>query len=101
MTKILFLSHTEENGQLTAAALEALGAASEMSEKLGGELVVGLFGGSVDTAQVGGKTLTVSGDTFAASRYATDAAAAEALVKAAEATIVVAPGTSRMLPDRR
>lgn len=96
MEKILFLSHTEENGQLSVAALEVLGAAAQMSDKLGGELIVGLFGGSVEPSQVSGKTLTVSGDEFAISRYATDAAAGEALVKTAEATIVVAPGTSRM-----
>jgi electron transfer flavoprotein alpha subunit len=96
MAKILFLSHTEENGQLSVPALEALGAAADMSEKLGGELVVGLFGGSVETSQVSGQTLTVAGEAFAVSRYATDAAAAEALVKAAGADTVVAPGTSRM-----
>ncbi len=96
MEKILFLSHTEENGHLSGHALEVLGAASQMSDKLGGELVVGLFGGSVEPSQVSGKTLTVSGAAFAVSRYATDAAAGEALVKASAATIVVAPGTSRM-----
>jgi electron transfer flavoprotein alpha subunit len=39
--------------------------------------------------------LAVSGEAFAQARYATDAAAAEALCRAANATIVLAPGTSR------
>jgi electron transfer flavoprotein alpha subunit len=97
MEKILFLSHTEENGQLSNAALEALGAAAMMSEQLGGELVIGLFGGAVDAAQVSGTVLSVVGEAFATSRYSTDAAAGEALCKAAGATLVVAPGSSRMM----
>ena len=96
MEKILFLSHTEENGQLSGHALEALAAATHLSQQLGGDLATGLFGGSVDISQVSGKTLTVAGEDFAASRYATDAVAAKALCTSAEATIVVAPGTSRM-----
>jgi electron transfer flavoprotein alpha subunit len=39
--------------------------------------------------------LGVSGPEFAASRYASDAAAAEALGRAAQATIIVTPATSR------
>lgn len=97
MENVLFLSHTEENGQLSRSALEALTAASQIASGLGGELIVGLYGGLVQDAvqQVTGKTLTVEGEAFAAPRYATDAAAAEALCRAADATIVVAPGTSR------
>jgi electron transfer flavoprotein alpha subunit len=39
--------------------------------------------------------LAVTGEAFAQARYATDAAACEALCRAANATIVLAPGTSR------
>ena len=97
MDRILFLSHTETNGQLSRHALETLTAASQIAEILGDELIVGLYGGATSDAvkQVSGKTLTVEGEAFATSRYATDAAAAEALCKASDATIVVAPGTSR------
>ncbi len=48
--------------------------------------------------QVGGtgaRILAVSGEAFGQPRYATDAAAAEAICRAANATVVVAPGTSR------
>ncbi|MBN1559954.1 electron transfer flavoprotein subunit alpha [candidate division KSB1 bacterium] len=96
MEKILFLSHTEATGRLSAHALEALGAAVHLRERTGGELVIGLFGGRVETSQVSGTVFSVSGEAFAASRYATDAAAGEQLCKAAGATLVIAPATSRM-----
>jgi electron transfer flavoprotein alpha subunit len=98
MEKILFLSHTEENGALSAHALETLTAASELAQGTGGELVIGLFGGSSEAAvkQVSGSVLSVEGAEFAVSRYATDAAAAETIVKAAAPSIVIVPGDSRM-----
>jgi len=94
METILFLTHSDAG----KSALEALAAAKE----LGGTLVVGLFGADVQTFanEVAGcgatKFLGVAGAEFAQARYASDAAAAEALVKAAKATIVVVPATSRM-----
>jgi electron transfer flavoprotein alpha subunit len=42
------------------------------------------------------KVLAAAGPAFAEPRYATDAAAATALAKASGATVIVAPGTSRM-----
>ena len=94
METILFLSHADAG----KPALEALAAAKE----LGGTLIVGLFGADVQTtanqiASCGAtKFLGVAGADFAQARYTSDAAAAEALVKAAQATIVVVPATSRM-----
>ena len=94
METILFLSHADAG----KPALEALAAAKE----LGGTLIVGLFGADVQTTanQIAGcgaaKFLGVAGADFAQARYGSDAAAAEALVKAAQATIVVVPATSRM-----
>ena len=94
METILLLSSTDAG----KAALEALAAAKE----LGGTLVVGLFGENVSALanEMGGcgatKFLSVAGTEFAQARYASDAAAATALVKAANATIVIAPATSRM-----
>jgi electron transfer flavoprotein alpha subunit len=96
--KVLFLAHTEADGSLGKAAAEALGAA----KGLGGELVVGLFGAEVQKAadSVAGcgavKFLGVAGPEFATARYGSDAAAAEAIAKAAGAEVVVAPSTSRM-----
>ena len=68
---------------------------------LGGELTVGLVGANVQPAadQIAGagaaRILAVSGEAFAAARYATDAAAAEALARASGAALVLAPATSR------
>lgn len=104
MDTMLVIAHTEADGSLAKPALEALGTATSLAAALGGaELVVGLFGANVQSAanQVAAcgakRFLGVAGPDFAPSRYATDAAAAEALSKAAGATIVVAAGTSRLL----
>ncbi|RPI02603.1 MAG: electron transfer flavoprotein subunit alpha [Calditrichaeota bacterium] len=99
MDKILFISHTEENGGLSEHALEVLTAAAELANATSSELTIGLFGGSTAAAvkQISGTVFTVEGAEFAVPRYATDAAAAEAIVNAAQATVVVAPGDSRMM----
>jgi electron transfer flavoprotein alpha subunit len=95
--KILLLAHTESDGTLAKPALETLTAALA----LGGELTIGLVGGEVApaAAQVAScgaaRFLGVSGEAFAQPRYATDAAAAEALCRASGATVIVAPSTSR------
>ena len=94
METILLLTHADA----AKPAREALAAAKE----LGGTLVVGLFGAEVQATanQMAGsgatKFLGVAGSEFATARYVTDAAAATALVKAAQATIVIVPATSRM-----
>ena len=97
MEPILLLLHTEGDGTLAKPALEALGAALS----LGGELTVGLVGGEVQPAadQISGagakRILGVTGQAFTQPRYATDAAAAEAIFRAAGTAIVLAPSTSR------
>ncbi len=102
METILFLAHTEADGALASSALEALGAARALADGLGGApLIAGLVGADVRAAAgaVAGcgaaRFLGVSGPDFSQSRYASDATAAEALCKAAAATLVIAPGTSR------
>ena len=102
METILFLAHTEADGTLARPALEALGTAKSLNAALAGStLIAGLVGENVAAAanQIatcgGAKSLGVAGADFAQARYATDAAAAEALCKAAQATIVIAPATSR------
>jgi electron transfer flavoprotein alpha subunit len=93
----LLLAHAEAGGTLAKPALEALTAALA----LGGELTVGLVGGTVETAASiaaaagARRILAVTGEPFTQPRYATDAAAAEALARAAGAAIVLAPATSR------
>ena len=97
METILVLAHVETDGTLAKPALEALTAA----KSLGGEILVGLVGGSVQAAadQIAGcgatRILAVTGEAFTQPRYATDAAAAEALCRAAGAPLVIAPSTSR------
>jgi electron transfer flavoprotein alpha subunit len=97
MESILLLTHTDPDGALPKAALEALGAA----KTLGGAVTVGVFGASVDgvagaLAGTGvAKVLAVSGPAFADPRYATDAAAAARLAKASGAAMILAPATSR------
>ncbi len=102
METILYLAHTETDGSLAKPALEALGAAIALHADLAGSsLVVGLVGESVQAAanQIANCGATrfrgVAGPDFAPSRYATDAAAAEALCRSAQATLVLGPATSR------
>lgn len=102
METILFLSTTEADGSLGKSTLEALSAAKALATGIAGSsFVVGLIGADVQSAanQIAGcgatKFLGISGADFAQSRYSTDIVAIEALAKAAAATIVIAPATSR------
>jgi electron transfer flavoprotein alpha subunit len=71
-------------------SLEALSAATAV-----GKVTLGFVEcGAVKCAGVE-RVLAVSGEAFEQPRYATDAAAAEALVKASDAEIVIAPNSSR------
>jgi len=100
--KILVLAHVDETGNaLPKAAYEVLGAATELARKLDWSFLVGLIGTDLrvaaDTiADCGAKRiLCVSGPDFVAPRFASDAAAAESLCRAADAELILAPGTSR------
>lgn len=102
METILLLTHTDADGSLGKAALEALASAKSLASGLtGSTLLVGLVGGAVQPAanQIANcgasKILGVAGADFAHSRYSTDIVAVEALAKASAATVVVAPATSR------
>ena len=98
MDTILLLSHVDADGALPRAALEALSAA----KALGAPITAALFGPSVGAAAAAlagtgvARVLAAEDAALAEARYATDAAAATALAKAAGASIVVAPATSRM-----
>jgi electron transfer flavoprotein alpha subunit len=101
MENILILLHVEEAGSsLPRAAFEVLAAGVELGKNLNAALTIGIIGdGATDAAKSVGETdariLTVSGPEFSQPRYASDAAAVEALCKTAEATLVLAPATSR------
>lgn len=102
METILFLAHTEPEGGLGRPALEALHAALTLKQSLAGAgFAAGLVGAQTQPAADriascgADRFFGVTGAEFGASRYATDAAAAEAICRAASATIVIAPATSR------
>ena len=97
METILVLLHTESDGTLARSALETLG----LARALGMPFSVGLAGAELkaaaDSIAACGATrfIGVAGVEFAPSRYSTDAAAAEALARAAGGTVILAPATSR------
>ncbi len=98
--KIAVLTHVDESGALSKASLEAVTAGLELAARLSAPLTIGIVAADAaaavgSLASTGARLLAVSGEAFAQARYASDAAAAEALCRAAEATIVLAPGTSR------
>jgi electron transfer flavoprotein alpha subunit len=103
MEKILCLLHTEPDGSLARAGREALAAAMRLAGSLGAPVTVGLVGGEVraaaDAIAACGaqRFLGVAGPEVAQPRYASDAAAAEAVCRAAEPSLVLAPATSRWL----
>ncbi|MCW5966065.1 MAG: electron transfer flavoprotein subunit alpha [Bryobacterales bacterium] len=97
MDSILVLLHTEDDGTLRKASLEAL----EAARNLGGVLSVGIVGGSAGPAlsQIAGcgaaRVLVVEGQAFAASRYSSDCPAAVAIFEATLPGLVIAPCTPR------
>jgi electron transfer flavoprotein alpha subunit len=98
---ILVLTHADETGSaLTKASLEAVTAGKQLAARLDASIVIGIVAMDAKTAArsvagSGARLLGVSGDAFAQSRYASDTAACEALCRAAQASIVLAPGSSR------
>jgi electron transfer flavoprotein alpha subunit len=102
METILLLAHVQADGSLDKSAREALHAARALNKAItGSNLFVGLVGESVQAAAdsiaacPATKYFGAAGAELGPSRYATDAAAVEAVCKAARATLVVAPATSR------
>jgi electron transfer flavoprotein alpha subunit len=105
MESILVLTHADESGSaLTKASLEAVTAGKELSVRLnthlGTQLTIGIVAADASApadavASAGAKLLAAQGAAFAQPRFASDAAACEALCRAAQATIVLAPQSSR------
>jgi electron transfer flavoprotein alpha subunit len=108
MENILVLTHAALSGEssdesgsaLTRASLEAVTAGLELAARLGAPLAIGIIGGDAAVANsiaaTGARLLAVSGEAVAQPRYATDAAACEALCRAANATIVLVPAGARL-----
>ncbi len=101
MESILVLTHADETGSaLSKASLEAVTAGKELAARMGGALIVGIVardaaGAARAVAGAGARLIAVSGEAFAQARYASDAAACEALCRAANASIILAPQSSR------
>ncbi len=101
MESILVLTHADETGAtLTKASLEAVTAGLALAVRLSAPLSIGIVAADATAAanslaSTGARLLAVTGEAFAQPRFATDAAACEALCRAANATIVLAPGSSR------
>ena len=101
METILVLTHLDETGAaLSKASLEAITAGKELAARLSATLTIGILAADSapaanSLASAGARLLAVSGEAFAQARYTTDAAALEALCRAANASIVLVPGTSR------
>jgi electron transfer flavoprotein alpha subunit len=101
METILVLTHADESGAaLTKASLEAVTAGKELAARLNAALTIGIVAANGSAAaeavaSAGARLLAVSGADFAQARFASDAAACEALCRTAGATIVLAPGSSR------
>jgi electron transfer flavoprotein alpha subunit len=98
MESILVLTHVDETGQaLTKASLESITAGIELAARLSAPLTIGIVAANPTNLTNGlpCAALAVSGEAFAQPRYSTDAAACEALCRAAAATIVLAPTSAR------
>jgi len=104
MESILVLTHADESGSaLTKASLEAVTAGKELAARLGAQLTISIVAADAQplskglpSAGPGAKLLAVAGPAFAQPRFASDTAACEALCRAAQASIVLAPQSSRL-----
>jgi electron transfer flavoprotein alpha subunit len=100
MESILVLTHGNEDAALTRSSLEAVGAGVDLAARMGASLTIGMVASDANAAAsllagTGARLLAVAGAEFAQPRYATDAAACEALCRTAQAALVLAPQGSR------
>jgi electron transfer flavoprotein alpha subunit len=111
METILVLTHTalsnetgaDTGAALTRASLEAMTAGKELAAQLSASLTIGIVApdsvaasaAASSLASAGARLLAVSGEPFAQPRYASDAAALEALARTANASIILAPASAR------
>lgn len=99
---ILVLIHADETGSsLTKGSLEAVTAGEELAARMNAPLTVGILAANALSAArklstVKARVLAASGEAFRDPRYESDAAGCEALCRAAQATTILAPQSSRM-----
>jgi len=103
METILCLGFAETDGSIGKPSLEAVSLARSIRDQMdGASLVLGLIGGTLGPAidQLKGcganHIFKLESQGFSDAIYATDAAGVEKVCRAAEATIVVAAGSSRV-----
>ena len=103
MESILVLTHVDETGSaLTRGSLEAITAGKDLATRMAATLTVGIVAADPTAASsvlatAAARLLAVSGEAFAQPRYATDAAGCEALCRVVQATIILAPSSSRFV----
>jgi electron transfer flavoprotein alpha subunit len=102
MENLLVLTSVEMDGSLAKSALEAIHTAQSLAQALNlAGFTVGLVGETVQRATDSvaacgaNRFLGVAGAEFKFAHYASDAAAAEAIARAAQATVILAPAISR------
>ncbi len=102
MEKILFLSHTDLDGNLPKLSLEILTSSIKLAKASSSELIVGIFGKNAEGAAnsiascEASKFLIITGPDFEISRYSTDALACETLASQSGADVILCAGTSRI-----
>ena len=98
---ILVLTHTDETGSLTRGSLEAVTAGKDLSARLDAPLTIGVISAGRPLAGSPGfgnaRVLATAGEALEQPRYASDAAACEALCRAAQASIVIVASGSRFM----
>ncbi len=98
---ILAILTVQSDNAVSKQDLESVALAKNLCEQSGGTLAIGVIGGDVAEAISTVKGLgadnvySVAGEAFAASRYKSDAAAAQAISEASGATIIMGPSTVR------
>lgn len=95
MEPILVLLHTTDEGALPKAALETLAIARTLGSYHLAVLGANAAAAAQSASEGALSVRAIEGDAVAVSRYATDAAAAQALAAASGATVILAPCTMR------
>ncbi len=101
MESILVLVHGDEAGeQPSKGSLEAVTVGRELAAQFGAKLTIGIVSENAKVvarcmASADARLLGVTGEAFAQPRYASDAAACEAICRIAQPTIVLAPHSAR------
>ncbi|HOJ32395.1 MAG TPA: electron transfer flavoprotein subunit alpha [Candidatus Hydrogenedentes bacterium] len=101
METILVVLNVDENGNLSKHALETVSAGVKLSKGLSSPFTVGIVGPKPELAAelIGGCGAThflgVSAEAFQIPRYVTDSVLIENLANKSQATLILAPGSSR------